>query len=845
MKKFFPLLLKSTFGLICSMPMMSASENDGFLYGVTAKASSSVQDAHSAENMVGVLQARWIAGRGEEQWLQFEFEEPTLVQSVRINWENAFASDYQVELQSPTGQWQQIFKALDLKKINRAPIILKQGVLSKSLRINMYKKATQHAYSIYDVKVNGKRFYEKVIEIKDRTFMDSSLSPEERADLVLNQMTFKEKRAYTTGFNNFFIAPLKRFGLRSIYMTDASAGLHIRRGMFDMEKSVAYPATVALAASWNSALAHRYGGSIGAECRALGTDILLGPGLNLYRNSMCGRSFEYMGEDPLLVGVMATEYVKGMQEKKVMSTGKHFIVNNHEWLRHYSDIHVDERTMKEFYGRSWYRLVHESKIGAVMASYNLIKGHKASENNDVLNGLLRGDMGHQGIIMSDWGAVWDSNKAAAAGLDLTMGAGIYRIPKDEVERQKLENLLNIMSKRILTQCFEFGFYDRGRKDQSFMNATGFEATALEAARESITLLRNRNGILPIPRGSNILVTGSAQQKTAGSGSGHVEGYDHQYTYEELCRRYGASNVKRVKNPSLADLNDASVVIAMIGTDDGEHGDRAFSLSSHHDAALMRKLAKTCPTKTVAVYFSGRGCQMDAWGDHVAGFIHAYYPGQSGGQAIAEVISGEVNPSGKLPYTMEYRFEDSPAKGYRPEGAGLSDQRKTEVDKNLPKFIPFDYSEGVFVGYRWYEKNNTPVRFPFGHGLSYTDFKYQNPKVHNSEKIIVSFELENIGSQKGAEVTQVYMTAPSSEVKRPLKELCGFSKQTLFAGESTTCKIEIHPEDLAYYNTQKKCWTVTPGQYTLSIGSSSDDIRLKTTFQIEREMNYQRPVPNME
>lgn len=815
-----------------------------YITGVTATASSNAnEDRNHIKHMVGVLHNRWIAGQGDEQWLQFELEQPVAISRVRINWEAAYAASYDVQIGLKEGEWTEVFRATDLQKIPREPIMIEPAVEARFVRINCHKRALGHPYSIYDVKINGKMLCEKVEMVDDLSFRDKTLAPEARAKIVLKQMTFLEKQAYTAGFDNFFITPLMRFGLRSVYMTDASGGLHIRSGHFDMKQSIAYPALIALTATWEPDVAYRYAASIGSECRALGTDVLLGPGLNFYRNSMCGRSFEYMGEDPLLTGILVTEYVKGMQSKKILATGKHFILNNHEWLRHHTDVQIDARTLREFYARPWYRLAQEAKLGAIMGSYNLIHGHKACENKEILVDLLRDEIGFEGLVMSDWGAVRDGNKAAASGLDLTMGSGSYRTPADAAGRAELEAQLDVMTRRILTVCFKFGFYDRGRKDPSFMeNYPQYEAAALHTARRAVTLLRNVNDTLPLTgdKASKIIVTGSAKTPMSGSGSGAVKGYNHQNVLEELTKIYG-DKVCLIEKPTDEDLKRASAVVVRVRTEDGEHGDKPFELNREEDIALLNRCVELQPN-TVVVFFSGRGANMDNWGDKAGAILHAYYPGQAGAQAIAEIIAGKVNPSGKLPFTIEKQFADSPAADYRPEGAGLSDQRKTDVDKALPKYISMPYKEGVFVGYRWYEKKEMPVRFPFGHGLSYTTFKYSKLKVKVGKTIDVRFKLKNSGEVDGAEVAQVYFTSPSCPVERPRKELCGFRKIDLKAGESERLRITVHPEDLAYYDARRKRWVTPAGQYRIAVGSSSSDVRLTGSFVLKDEMIFVGPVP---
>jgi beta-glucosidase len=548
-----------------------------------------------------------------------------------------------------------------------------------------------------------------------------------------------------------------------------------------------------------------------------------------------------MGEDPFLTGILATEYVKGLQSKKILATGKHFLLNNHEWLRHHSDIIIDERTIREFYGRPWYRLAQEAELGAVMGSYNLVNGKKACQNKELLQDLLKDEMQFKGLIMSDWGAVWNGTDAAMAGLDLIMGDGFYYIPENEADRAKLEEKLTASCMRILTTCFKFGFYDRDRITKSFLkDIKKYEATALHTARRAVTLLQNQNNTLPIKE-KKIMVIGQAKTYYAGGGSGSVKGYDHQNVLDELKKIYGQDNVWRNERPKDEEIKKAKAVVILVRTEDGEHGDKPFQLARKEDLDLLNRATKL-HNKVAVVLFSGRGTSMDGWGDKAGAILHCYYPGQTGAQAIAEIIAGKVNPSGKLPFTIEYKFSDSPAADYRPEGAGWGDTRKTAFEKELPKFIKHEYKEGVFVGYRWYEKKKKPVRFPFGHGLSYTSFQYSDLKIDTGKTIQVKFKIKNTGKTEGAEVAQAYFTSPESKIERPLKELCGFKKVDLKSGNSKTVIITIHPEDISYYDVGRKLWVTPKGAYNLVVGSSSKDIRLKGSFKLKKDQTFTSPVP---
>lgn len=675
---------------------------------------------------------------------------------------------------------------------------------------------------------------------KGADYLNTALAADLRAKDALNRMTFEEKKTLVAGYKTFFIAPVERLGLRPVFLSDASAGIRIGKNLFGMDKSIAYPATVALAATWEPELAYRYGSAIGAECRAGGPDVLLGPGVNLFRSSECGRNYEYMGEDPLLAGTMAAEHIRGVQSQRIMATGKHFLLNNHEWQRHACDIRVDERTLRELYARAWYRMIHVGQVGAVMTSYNLVDGEKAGENHALVTDFLETELGFNGLVMSDWGGIWDKNKAIDSGLDLIMPNGKpWCEPGKEAA---LDAKITPMCEKILTACFTFGFYDRDGADPSFdANIPSCEKTALDVARRAITLLKNDQQTLPLDSSmtGRILVTGPSAEKTpfCGRGSGQVEGYDHTHILSELKKQLGDDRVYFVAAPTDAQLKEAAAAVVCVNSNDHENSDRPFALDAKQET-LIRRVVRFQP-RSVVVLNSGGAVRMKSWSGRAGAIVHAYFAGQYGGTAIAEVLTGKVNPSGKLPFTVEREFADSPAAHDRPDGVDRTDGGKGWIPKPL---VRVDYNEGLFIGYRWYEKKNCSVQYPFGHGLSYTSFEYGKlSAVVDSKKVSVSLVVRNSGDRAGAETVQLYLSDLKSSVERPLKELCGFRKIDLFAGAAQSVLIEIPVQDLAFYDTAKKAWKVEAGDYRLMAGSSSADIRRQTGFRIEKDCWFDRPV----
>ena len=687
---------------------------------------------------------------------------------------------------------------------------------------------------------------------KDAPYRNPSLAPEKRAADVLGRMTLEEKRELVSGYNKFYIHPLERFDLRAVVLTDATAGIRIQKKLYNLDaKSVAYPCVVELAATWNPELAGAYGRSVATECRYLGFDVLLGPGFNLYRTATCGRNFEYMGEDPRLTAEMAVSYIQGMQAEKIMATAKHFICNNHEWLRHSSDSIVDERALHERYMYPWYFAVQKGHVGAVMSSYNLLNGEKVSQSKTALDGLLRGEIGFDGLLMSDWGAVTKSAETLESGQDLIMPKikdwEAFLQATSTPEGQKH---LDRMCESILTQVFRFGIYDRERKTEGIVpdaERKSCEQVALQTAREGIVLLKN-NGILPLSKdaGKPVLLLGPDVEKTryVGGGSGRVTGYGVTAIGPELRRILGKENTvsKDWKTVSDEEIGSADRVVVCVDQYQRENTDQVPVLEE-----AQQKLVQRCThlnSNTVVVVCSGSGLEME-WADRAAAILWAFFPGQYGGTAISEILAGAVNPSGKLPYTIERKFSDSPAFGYHPEGASLYQYKKKDnpVDQALPEHPKVVYKEGIFCGYRWYDEKKLPVRFPFGHGLSYTTFAYSDLKIKKrwgNGGFVVTATIANTGKRDGYETVQLYIGEKNPSLPRPVRELKDFAKIHLAPGESKEVRFFVPASALAYYDTASKTWKVEPGEYQFDLAASSRDIRESQTAKWKKELHFRHP-----
>ena len=636
------------------------------------------------------------------------------------------------------------------------------------------------------------------------------------------------------------IPAFARLGIPSINFSDASAGLNNGNAMVVARhpKTVAYPCTLLLAATWDSGLAKVYGASIGEECRSGGTDILLGPGMNLYHTAIGGRNFEYMGEDPVLTGDMVAEYVRGLQAAGTGATLKHFIANEIEFHRRGSNSQVDERTLHELYMEPFRKGVEAGAL-AVMTSYNQLNGEWAGQSKYVNTELLRDTLGFKGIIMTDWLSTYDGVKLAQSGTDLEMPRG-FALNKD---KEKLFGTPEIdrMARNVIANCIFAGFYDRPQKNVDLeKNRPEWEKTALRVNHDGIVLLKN-NGLLPVAKqqtGKKILVAGNFAQRLelAGEGSGHVKGYNLKTYTQALKECFPDAELTGVEKPDEAQMKAADLVIFFSGfAREGEARDTKFVLA---DDELIARCVEMNP-KTLVCIISGCGARMD-WCAKAAGVMYLFFGGQTGSAAFIDILTGAVNPSGHLPFTIENRIEDSPAvavlspkpdKEHPYSSDYLANYVKGEFYASEDKKSYFvhnvNYAEGVFNGYRWYEAKKIPVRFPFGHGLSYTSFSYDKLKLEKTgkESVRLSFIMRNDGTTAGADVAQIYVSDKECKVPRPAKELKTFQKVRLQAGESKQVEIQLGAEAFRFWDAQTKKWTVEPGEFEISVGVSSADIKL--------------------
>jgi beta-glucosidase len=643
-----------------------------------------------------------------------------------------------------------------------------------------------------------------------------------RAENILGQMTLDEKIAYMGG-NRIYIRAVPRLNLPAIKVSDGPVGV----------RTTAYTAGICLAASWDRDLAARLGTALGREGRARGVHILLGPALNIYRTPRCGRNFEYMGEDPYLAGQLAVAEIKALQAEGVLATVKHFACNNQESDRDTVDARVDERTLREIYLPAFQAAIQEGGAQGVMDAYNKLNGVYCAHNAFLNIQILRKEWGFTGIVMSDWGGAHDGLAAATGGLDLEMPKAVNmtkdRLLGDIASGALDTKVIDEHVRHILRTIIAAGFLDRPQEIKGVhYNDPACVATALDEARAGIVLLKNEGAVLPLDsaRIRRIAVIGPNAHPavTGGGGSSWMEPSRVVSVFDGIRQVQGISATFVVGKPdgdraeAVAAARDADAAVVCVGFNkdlEGEGGDREYGLPAGQ-ADLIKAVAAANP-RTVVVLFAGGGVDWDGWLDQVPMLVHAWYPGQEGGRAIADILFGAVNPSGKLPATFERRARDNPCAPYY--------QRDAEAGRAV-------YGEGIFVGYRGYDRNSIEPQFCFGYGLSYTSFEYFDlsvtPETAGNEPMLVAFTVKNTGSREGAEVAQVYVGQKAASVPRPIRELKGFVKITLNPGEFRRVTVVLPRAAFSFWHPEKKAWVVEPGAFTISVGASSRDLRLAAT-----------------
>lgn len=717
-------------------------------------------------------------------------------------------------------------------------------------------------------------------------YLDETKPIEERVEDALNRLTLKEKVALVHAQSKFSSAGVPRLGIPDFWMTDGPHGIRPEvlwdeweQANWTNDSCVAFPALTCLAATWNPEMSHLYGKSIGEEARYRNKTVLLGPGVNIYRTPLNGRNFEYMGEDPYLAGRMVVPYVQGVQENGVAACVKHFALNNHEVNRHTTNVIVDDRALYEIYLPAFKAAVQEGKAWAIMGAYNLYKGQHACHNQYLLNDILKGEWGFDGVVVSDWGGVHDTDQAITNGLDmefgswtngLTNGASnaydnyylampyLQRLQEGKVGTKELDDKV----RRILRLAFRTTMNTK-RPWGSMLSPEHYEA-ARRIGEEGIVLLQNQGGLLPIDlaKAKKILVVGenAVKMMTVGGGSSSLKVQRELSPLDGIKQRVGnkaqvvyargyvgdasgeyngvvtGQNLKddRTSEELIAEAvkeaADADYVIFIGGLNksnnqDCEDTDREGLGLPYGQDNVIQALAKA-NKNLVVVNISGNAVAMP-WVKEVPAIVQDWYLGSEAGSALAAVLMGDVNPSGKLPFTFPVKLEDNSAHAL----GEYTGKRSNEV-------IDIKYNESIFVGYRWADKQKkVKPLFPFGHGLSYTTFEYGKPTadaktMQADGKLTVKVTVKNTGDREGQEVVQLYIADKKSSLPRPVKELKGFQKIKLAPGESKEVSFTIEKDALSYFDDAQHAWVAEPGKFEAIIAASAADIKGVVPFELK-------------
>lgn len=662
----------------------------------------------------------------------------------------------------------------------------------------------------------------------------------EDLNTLISQLTLEEKATLCIGATPWLTAAVERLGIPALIMSDGPHGLRrvSDEGMNEASKpATCFPTASCTASSWDVDLIRQLGDVLADECFALNVNVLLGPGANMKRSPLCGRNFEYFSEDPFLAGEMAANYIVGLQNRGIGASLKHFAANNQEFQRFSIDAVVDERALREIYLPAFEKAVKVGKPWTVMHSYNKLNGQVMSENAYLLKDILKGEWGFEGLVESDWGAVRDRVKSLVGGTDLEMpGPKPARAQAvvDAVQAGELdEAILDEAVRRVLRVVF--------MARQTSKTAAGFDVDAHHAfaarlAAEGMVLLKN-DGILPLEGQNKLAVIGRSALRPhfQGGGSSHINPTKVSVPLDEIKARAGGAEVLFAEgypedDSARQDLIDEAVVlaaradcallfIALPTWKESEGYDRKDLDLTAQQIALIKAVTAAQP-RSVVVLNNGSAVVMRDWIDGAAAVLECWMMGQAGGIAIADILFGKVNPSGKLAETFPRRLEDTPAFLNWPGELGS-----------------VRYDEGLYIGYRWYDSRDIPVQFPFGYGLSYTSFAYANARVPKEaitdvEGTVVSVDITNTGKRAGKEVVQVYVRDVESKLARPAKELKGFAKVDLLPGETKTVSIPLDFRAFAFYHPKHKQWLVESGDFEILVGASSQDIRQVVALSVE-------------
>ena len=657
---------------------------------------------------------------------------------------------------------------------------------------------------------------------------------------IIREMTLEEKAGMCSGKDFWHLKGVERLGIPEVMVSDGPHGLRKQAaeadhlGLNESIKAVCFPTACATACSFDRDLLEEMGERIGDECQAEDLSVILGPAVNIKRSPLCGRNFEYFSEDPYLASQMAAAHIKGVQSKNVGTSIKHFAANNQEHRRMSCSSEVDERTLREIYLAAFETAIKEAKPDTVMCSYNRINGEFASENHWLLTEVLRDEWGFDGYVMSDWGAVNDRVKGLKAGLELEMPASGGTTDKEIVEAVKNgeldEAVLDRAVERILNIVFKFA---DNRQEGKFDKEEDHKLAAKIEA-ESMVLLKNE-GVLPLPtQGKKIAFIGKFAEapRFQGGGSSHINSFKitgaleavkevAQVTYAQGYDIKEDVIDQDMLNQAVETAKEADVAVIFAGLPDAfesEGYDRSHMRMPQCQNTLISEIAKV-QENVVVVLHNGSPVEMP-WADEVKGILEAYLGGQAVGQAEVDVLFGKANPCGKLAETIPYKLADNPSYlNFPGDGQTVA------------------YKEGVFVGYRYYDTKEMPVRYPFGYGLSYTTFEYSDlqlsaDRIKDTDTLKVTLKVKNTGDRAGKEIVQLYVADKTGAACRPVKELKNFVKVELQPQEEKTVEMELDKRSFAWYNTQIHDWYAASGEYEILAAASSRDIRLKKTVYVE-------------
>lgn len=687
---------------------------------------------------------------------------------------------------------------------------------------------------------------------------------------LIKQMTLEEKVHMLHASSSFTSGGVKRLGIPELTTSDGPHGVRPEHGRDweldnnSLDSGTYMPTGVCLAATWNPKLGYAFGSVLGSEANYRGKDVILGPGINIIRSPLNGRNFEYQSEDPFLVSRMVVGYIKGVQDQGISACVKHYAANNQETKRFTINVNMSERALREIYLPGFKAAIQEAGVNTLMSSYNKFRGQWASQNNYLLNQILKKEWGFKGLVMSDWDAVHSTLEALWNGMDLEMGTDLHMLPNPNYSKFYLgdtvislvkagkfpEYMIDEKVRRILYVMFKTKMIN-GTRQKGEYNTKQHQQTAAKIAEEGIVLLKNENNMLPLNRATTktIAVIGynAERKQSMGGGSSQIRAF-YEITPLQGIQNVAGKNVNiiyskgyEIKRDAVADAalinnavdaaSKADVVVYVGGSThgynysvwkdnayDAEDIDKPNMLMPFGQDELLKAVVKANP-KTVVVLMGGGAIDMTQWVDKTPAILQSWYCGMEGGNALAKILFGDINPSGKLPMTFPKKLEDHPSQKL---GEYPGDTTSLQVH----------YMDDIYVGYRYYDTYKVQPQFAFGHGLSYTSFTYSNAKVvANGKGATVTFTVKNTGKIAGAEIAQVYVHQQKSLLPRPEKELKGFDKILLQAGEQKTVTISLNEDAFKYFNDIDNKWVMENGIFEILIGAASNNIKLTASVKL--------------